>query len=303
MEDQQLNDSTEPSGQSRTTPRRRVASVPSGPIFTETLVPLDVESLELLREAKETLESRGLADRLTELIGAPIMASVKMLPDVAERAISKAVEKSLRVALDVAVSSLGKRQGGAPRLWRHKIAATVTGAAGGAFGMAAVAAELPMSTAIILRSVADIARSEGEDLTDLEARLACLEVFAIGPDSTGVQLGDETQVGYFAIRAALGKQISSAADHLVRRSAADTMAPPLVRLVSMIGKRFGVVVSEKVAAQAVPVVGAIGGALINSYFIDHYQDLARAHFTIRRLERQFGETAVQEAYRNIKIED
>jgi hypothetical protein len=56
------------------------------------------------------------------------------------------------------------------------------------------------------------------------------------------------------------------------------------------------VVSEKLAAQAIPVIGAIGGALINSYFIDHYQDLARAHFTIRRLERQYGESLVREAY-------
>ena len=67
----------------------------------------------------------------------------------------------------------------------------------------------------------------------------------------------------------------------------------------MIGKRFGLVVSEKLAAQAIPVIGAVGGALINTYFIDHFQDIARAHFTIRRLEREYGAAVVQDAYRTL----
>jgi hypothetical protein len=37
--------------------------------------------------------------------------------------------------------------------------------------------ELPVSTVIMLRSIADIARSEGEDLSD-PRRLPCVQVFA-----------------------------------------------------------------------------------------------------------------------------
>jgi hypothetical protein len=69
-----------------------------------------------------------------------------------------------------------------------------------------------------------------------------------------------------------------------------------VRLIALIGSRFGIVVSQKTAAQAVPVIGAAGGALINTIFISHYQDMARGHFAVRRLERKYGPEAIREAY-------
>lgn len=250
-----------------------------------------------LQEAKRVLEHHGIADRLTELVGIPITASLKMLPDVAEDAVYAAIDKSLRVALDVALRTLGDDsvKTGKPRLLTHKLLAGLSGAAGGAFGGASIAAELPVSTVLILRSVADIARSEGEDLSSVEARLACLQVFALDPGKPD-RVEDDTEIGYFAVRAAMAKQIRDASQFVLKHGMADTAAPPLVKLVAHIGKRFGVVVSQKLAAQAIPVIGAIGGALINSYFIDHYQDLARAHFTIRRLERTHGEGLVREAY-------
>ena len=36
--------------------------------------------------------------------------------------------------------------------------------------------------------------------------------------------------------------------------------------------------------------GEVGG------FIDHFQEVARAHFTVRRLERRYGKDAVRVAY-------
>ncbi|QDV43434.1 EcsC protein family protein [Stieleria neptunia] len=263
-------------------------------------VGLSEEALSELREAKRVLEHHGIADRLTELVGAPITASLKMLPDAAEGMIHSAIEKSLRVALDAAVKTLGEgaEKGRKPKLLTHKLLAGLSGAAGGALGGATIAAELPVSTVLILRSVADIARSEGEDLAEIETRLACLEVFALDPGKPS-DVNDDTEIGYFAVRAAMAKQIKDASQYIVKNGLADSAAPPLVRLIAQIGKRFGIVVSEKIAAQAIPVIGAVGGALINSYFIDHYQDLARAHFTIRRLERTHGEAPVREAYRRL----
>ena len=72
-----------------------------------------------------------------------------------------------------------------------------------------------------------------------------------------------------------------------------------MRLVSLIAARFGIVVSEKAAAQLVPVIGAAGGALINTIFIGHYQDMARGHFIVRRLEKTHGAGPVREAYDKI----
>ncbi|OYP30458.1 EcsC family protein [Rhodopirellula sp. MGV] len=261
---------------------------------------LPANALAELGDAKKILEHHGIADRLTELIGAPITASLKMLPSVAEDAVYKAIEKSLTVALDVALKTLAEESGQKkkPQLLTHKLLAGLSGAAGGALGGATVAAELPVSTVLILRSIADIARSEGEDLSKVESRLACLEVFALDPGKdTSVE--DDTEIGYFAVRAAMAKQIRDASQYVAQHGVANTSAQPLVKLITKIGERFGLVVSEKIAAQAIPVIGAVGGALINSYFIDHYQDLARAHFTIRRLEREHGQAKIREAYQTL----
>jgi hypothetical protein len=273
-------------------------------------VTLPAAALEELREAKEILEHQGLAERLTDLIGAPITASLKLLPDAAERIIYSAVDKSLEKALELAVTSLGSHDNlpVKPRLMSHKLLAGLSGAAGGALGGLSVAVELPVSTLLILRSVADIARSQGEDLTGLESRLACLEVLALDPglrdkanaaDEMNTADTADTELGYFAVRIAMGKQIGDAAKYVAQHGLADRTAPPLVQLLATVSKRFGLVVSEKLAAQAIPVIGAVGGALINTYFIGHFQDIARAHFTIRRLEREHGPAVVRAAWGKI----
>jgi hypothetical protein len=76
-------------------------------------------------------------------------------------------------------------------------------------------------------------------------------------------------------------------------------APALVRLVSLISGRFGIVVSEKAAAQAVPIIGAASGALINTLFIEHFQNTARGHFIVRRLEKIHGSEPIKRAYHQL----
>ena len=70
----------------------------------------------------------------------------------------------------------------------------------------------------------------------------------------------------------------------------------LVKFVSAIASRFGTVVSEKVAAMAIPAIGAVGGALINTFFIAHFQNMARGHFIVRRLERKYSADLVRKEY-------
>jgi hypothetical protein len=73
-------------------------------------------------------------------------------------------------------------------------------------------------------------------------------------------------------------------------------SPVLVRLITQVASRFGTVVSRKAAAQTIPVIGALGGAAVNYAFIDHFQSVARGHFTVRRLERKYGKETVFAAY-------
>ena len=68
--------------------------------------------------------------------------------------------------------------------------------------------EIPLSTVLIMRSILDIARGEGGDIGSAQARLAALEVFALGGNASS---DDAAEAGYYAVRAALATTVSEAA--------------------------------------------------------------------------------------------
>jgi hypothetical protein len=253
---------------------------------------LSAPDLAELRHAKQLLEHPGLAAKIASALGAPLDKGFALLPAKWAQAVHKASEAALMKALDAAVKSLGDKPKLSSSERMHKLAAAVSGAAGGAFGLAALAIELPISTTIMLRSIADIAKSEGEDTQMVDTKLACLTVFALG----GKSKDDDAESGYFAVRAALATAVSEASKFLANKGLTKAGAPAVVRLISVLGTRFGILVSEKAAAQAIPVLGAVGGALINTIFIGHFQDMARGHFIVRRLERIYGAEPVMMAY-------
>ena len=255
---------------------------------------LSKEELADLKRAKSLLENPGLGAKLSSLLGSPVEKGVKMLPSSWQKSVHKATEAALMKALDVAVTSLGERPRVRSQDGFHRMAAAASGAAGGAFGLAALSWELPLSTTLMLRSIADIAASEGENPRHLDTKLACLTVFALG--STKDKRDNAAESGYFAARAALASALSEASAHLSKKGLSKSGAPALVRLITAIGARFGIVVSEKAAMQAIPIIGAAGGAVVNTVFIGHYQDMARGHFIVRRLEKIHGAEPVRAAY-------
>jgi len=101
------------------------------------------------------------------------------------------------------------------------------------------------------------------------------------------------------VRVALSKAVTDALQYVAAHGAARTSAPALVRLITVLASRFGIVVTQKAMAQAIPLIGAVGGGLVNTVFISHFQDMARGHFVIRRLERRHGAEAVQAAYKKL----
>lgn len=252
--------------------------------------------LEELKRARAFLENPSLAVRLTNLVGRPIEASLGVLPLPIRNRVHALTRIAIQRSLETAVSTLGDNSLRPSRDGLHKILAGASGAGGGAFGILALPVELPVSTTIMLRSIADIARAEGEDILSYEGKLSCVEVFALGGPSTS---DDGAETGYYAVRAALAKTVSEATSYLMKRGLVDGTAPAMVRLVSQIAARFGVVVSEKTAAQALPALGAIGGATINLIFIDHFQEMARGHFIVRRLERKYDADIVRDEYERL----
>jgi len=89
-----------------------------------------------------------------------------MLPRGLYARIGEVTQAALMKALDVAVNTLEKKNVERPANFWHKGVVAATGAVGGFFGLTALALELPVSTTLMLRSIADIARSQGEDIAD-----------------------------------------------------------------------------------------------------------------------------------------
>lgn len=257
---------------------------------------LSNEDLAELAAAKVLLETPGIAAKAANLLGTPIERGFALLPAGWRDRLGQATRDALLASLKGALLTMQPHAPSPARPNWHKLAAAASGAAGGAFGLPALILELPVSTTIICRSIADIARANGESLDTLPAKLACIEVFALGGPSAG---DDASETGYFAMRSALAQAVSEAGEYLLRHAVMQDGAPALLRLIGLVATRFNIQVSEKAAAQAVPIIGAAGGALINLLFIDHFQDVSRGHFTVRRLERRHGEQAVREAYQRL----
>lgn len=249
-----------------------------------------------LKKAKALLENPGIAAKITNLLGTPIEKGFELLPDNWNVKVGEVTQEALSKAVHAAVFTMKDSPGEkASDIW-HKIAVATTGGIGGFFGLPALAVELPISTTIMLRSIADIARSEGETISKIESKIACIEVFALGGPSKS---DDASESGYFVIRAALARSMTKAAEYIAEKGLAEEGAPALVRLIFQIAERFSIQVSEKAAAQAVPAIGAAGGAIINTLFIDHFQDMARGHFIVRRLERKYGKEIVEATYKTV----
>lgn len=256
---------------------------------------LDDDDLALLVRYQRQLEHPSFVAQATSLVGSPLEKGIERLPANWKEKIGDATRAALTRSLQVATRTMDLRETESfPRL--HKLAAGASGALGGAFGLAALAVELPVSTTIMLRAIADIARANGEDLSREDVRLECLNVFALGGVATS---DDGAESGYFVVRAALSRAVGDAAAHIAKAGVAQQGAPALARLVGMIGSRFKVQVSQKAAAQAIPVLGAAGGAAINIAFTNHFQNIAGAHFGVRRLERRYGPEIIRSAWDGI----
>ena len=129
---------------------------------------LSPQDLEQLRQAVQRLENPSFGARVASVVGTPVEKLLGFLPRRANTVITYAARKAIGAALRVSLTTMDTRvkPEGVRKSsdWWHLGATAATGAVGGAFGLTALAVELPLTTTIMLRSIADIARSHGEDL-------------------------------------------------------------------------------------------------------------------------------------------
>lgn len=263
---------------------------------------LTQSELTILEDAYARLENPSLAIRISSAVGMPVEAVTRELgrraPDAIVDAVSRSSRRAIELVLENSLRSIkgDKPQPASPRL--HAAAAMTTGAVAGFFGLETLIVELPLTTGIMFRSIADIARAEGESPQDAETLVNCMQVFAMG--SRVSDQDDAAETSYYGVRVALSKAVTDALQYVASHGIGNAGAPALVRLISALASRFGIVVTQKAMAQTIPVIGAIGGGLVNTIFISHFQDMARGHFAIRALERRHGAEAVQDAYLSLK---
>ena len=249
-------------------------------------VPLDAAATAELQAALRRLDrGRGLVVRMADLVGGAVnmagrmgLARLGMSRGLQSR-FSFVAEAALERAYDVAILGLARDAAPPPRRQAvlTRAAVIASGAISGFTGLAGFIPDATFTTLTIMREIARAALAEGEDLSNEDSRRACLEVFAFR--SAADQ--DESELGYFSARLVF-------------------QGRPFTMLISEVASRYGIVLGEKFGLQAVPIAGALAGATLNAAFLDHYRNLAAAHFTIRRLERQHGRTIVREAAEHLK---
>ncbi len=158
---------------------------------------------------------------------------------------------------------------------------------------------MPISTAIFLRSIAERARTEGHDISLVSVKMECLKVLALGGES---KKDDAAETGYWEVRSILNKAVPEAIEKIVVKGAGKSLAENFARFISLIAARFSVIVAEEAVVRVIPlIVGAAAAGTINVLFINHFQDMARGHFIVKRLEKQYGEEIVKLKYNEIEV--
>lgn len=226
---------------------------------------------EVAALAKRQHRAGSLLLKAVTFAGGQVEDVLRALPAGARDQIQDAVKGALTRSYELAERSRGGRVSGDRA---HRVLATLSGALGGVGGLPTALAELPVATTLIFRAVQDVAAAHGEDPTSAETRIECLRVFgAGGPGETD----DGIDTSFVGARLTL-------------------TGPAVNKLITTIAPKFAAVLGQKLASQAVPVLGAAAGAGTNYAFIDYYVEIAHVHFGLREMARRYDTAQVTEAF-------
>ena len=234
---------------------------------------------EIALVAKQYKSANNLMMKLINMTGSKVESAMNTLPDNWQSQFDGIIESALMKSYNTATwtnaslepkgridKALHKVSGDLA----HRIAATTSGAIGGVAGAASSWAEIPIAITLIFRSIQNIASEYGEDLSSDEVKIECLKVFGSGGP---MKSDDGVDMGFIGARVSL-------------------TGASVQKMISSIAPKFGAVLSQKLAAQTVPVIGAVSGAGINYTFITYYQQMAHVRFRLRKLASEHGIEAV-----------
>ncbi|OOY08203.1 protein EcsC [Thioclava sediminum] len=214
--------------------------------------------------AKRHRAAGGVVMQVIGYIGGSAEGLLGKLPTPVRNGLDGATERALSGAMTAAERSRGIVSDRPD--WMNRTLTTAMGAAGGVGGLGSSLAELPFTVTMLLRAIQGIAAEHGFDPASEEVRLECLRVFAsAGP----LEDDDGMDLSFLAARATI-------------------TGPSLKSLIAKVAPRLSIVLGQKLAAQAAPVLGAVAGAAVNYAFTSYYQEIARVHFGLKRLARDTG---------------
>jgi hypothetical protein len=221
-------------------------------------VPVDVDArLDAL--ALRYRRASGMGVDLLNLIGGKAESLLDRLPEGVRGGLESATERALEQAVRVAHESrsvVPDQKG-----WLNSAVSAAMGAAGGMGGLPTALAELPVTTTLLLRVIQGVAREHGFDPSEPSVQFDSIRVFAsAGP----LEADDGADLGFISARVTL---TGAAVQGLIAR----------------VSPRLATVLGQKLAAQTVPVLGAVAGAATNYAYTSYYQEMAHVHFGLRRL--------------------
>jgi hypothetical protein len=127
---------------------------------------------------------------------------------------------------------------------------------------------------VFLHAIAQAARDEGFDSESPVVRAECLRVLQAGspmPDD------DALDTGFVGARLALNGQA-------------------VQKLVAVVAPALSTILARKLAAQAVPVLGAVTGAALNAAYLSYFRELAAIRFALMRLTLLHGPDRVAQGF-------
>ena len=219
---------------------------------------------EIDRLARRYLNAGGIGMDVLNMIGIKAEFLLDRLPTSVRTRMDRITLAALNRAFDAASLSRGllTERGD----WFNRMLSTTSGAVGGMAGIAGAALEMPLTITLLLRAIMDIAAEHGIDPDSDIARREALTVFA----AAGPLNSDEgADLAFLAARMSITGQTVQG-------------------LIARVAPKLSASLTQKLAAQAVPVLGAVAGGAINYSFTRYYQEIARVNFGLLRMSRESG---------------
>ncbi|WP_299349760.1 EcsC family protein [uncultured Shimia sp.] len=219
---------------------------------------------ELERLIARYRNAGGIGFELLNALGGQAEDLLDKLPAPVRDGLEGATEKALFKAMKLAHGSrsvVGDRVG-----WLNAAVAGALGAVGGVGGAPTALAEIPITTTVLLRAIQGEAAKLGFDPASENIQFDCVQVFgAAGP----LAKDDGADMGFVSARLAL-------------------TSGTMQTVIAKVTPKLAVVLGQKLAAQAVPVLGAVAGATVNFSYLGYYQEIAHVHFGLRKLSIDSG---------------